>query len=171
MITLELLAEIKKHFSLNWKGSHGVYHFHRVYENGMKLSEQDGVDKGVVQLFSIFHDSQRKNEYLDRQHGRRGAQLTLKLRHLLPLDDFRLELLTTACSLHTNTQNHDDITVQACFDADRLDLGRVGIYPNHKYLCTPMAKKSETIEWAYHRSCEITTLPEKPFGLAVNLEG
>ncbi len=171
ILTLELLSEIKRNFRLNWKGTHGVAHFHRVYENGMKLAEQQGVDAEVVQLFSVFHDSQRKNEHWDRHHGKRGAEFAGRLRHLISLDDQQFELLTIACSLHTSTLNQNNITVQACFDADRLDLGRVGKYPNPKYLCTQMAKQKEIIEWAYYRSCDIQTLPAKPFGLSGYLDG
>ena len=45
-----------------------------------------------------------------------------------------------------------DITVITCWDADRLDLGRVRKRPNPKYLCTEFAKQKSTIEWAYKRS-------------------
>ncbi len=41
-----------------------------------------------------------------------------------------------------------DITVQTCWDADRLDLGRVGITPNPRWLCTACAKDPATILWA-----------------------
>lgn len=45
-----------------------------------------------------------------------------------------------------------DITVQTCWDADRLDLGRVGIRPDPDRLCTSAAKESDLLEWAYARS-------------------
>ena len=87
IITIELLAEIKNHYKLRWMGTHGITHWHRVYENGVMLSEQAGVNPKVVQLFSIFHDSQRKNEHTDKYHGKRGSQLALKLRDHLPIND------------------------------------------------------------------------------------
>lgn len=164
-VTIELLTEIRHHYRLNWHGPHGVVHWNRVYENGMKLAEQDGVIVKIVQLFSVFHDSQRKNENLDKNHGKRGAELAVKLRSLCPLDEREFKLLTTACSLHTSARDHEDITVQACFDSDRLDLGRVGIMPDADYLCTPMAKTAETIKWGLERS-RIRELPAKPFGLS-----
>lgn len=165
IITAELLSIIKEQYRLNWHGTHGITHWNRVYENGMRLAEQQGVNHRVLQLFSVFHDSRRKNENWDRNHGKRGAELAIKLRKYCPLDDAEFTLLTTACSLHTNTLDHEDITVRACFDSDRLDLGRVGHYPDHERLCTPMAKMSETIEWAYHRSINYNDLPDQPFGL------
>ena len=164
-ITLEVLAAIKRQYRLAWHGTHGVIHWSRVFENGMKLAEQDGVNRKVVQLFAIFHDSGRRNEHWDKNHGTRGAQLALKLRDYCPLDDDEFVLLTTACSFHTSNRNNEDITVQACFDADRLDLGRVGTMPNARYLCTPLAKSEEVISWAYNRSI-VCQLPEKPFGFS-----
>ena len=47
-----------------------------------------------------------------------------------------------------------DVTVQTCWDADRLDLGRVGIRPHPRYLCTPAARSAEVIEWAHARSLQ-----------------
>jgi len=165
IITVELLLKIQQQYQLNWQGTHGVIHWSRVYENGIKLAGQDGVNSRVVQLFSIFHDSKRENENQDRDHGKRGAKFTEKLRKYCPLDDAEFELLTTACRLHTDTLEHENITVQACFDSDRLDLGRVGHYPDPDRLCTPIAKQPEIIEWAYQRSLCDLELPEQPFGL------
>ena len=165
IITIELLAEIKKHYRLRWMGTHGVIHWNRVYDNGVMLSEQIGVNPNIVQLFSIFHDSQRKNEHWDRNQGKRGAELAVKLRHMIALDDAEFDLLTTACELHTSTLDHPKVTVKACMDSDRLDLGRVGKYPNPNLLCTPMAKQKEVIESAYHRSRHNNELPDQPFGL------
>lgn len=164
IITMNLLSKIREQYSLNWLGIHGFIHWHRVWENGVLLAKQEGVNAKVVQLFSVFHDSQRLNENIDRNHGPRGAELALELRDYLPLDDDEFTLLTIACCLHTTEHTHSDITVQACFDADRLDLGRVGITPNAYFLCTQMAKSPETIECALRRSIE-NRLPERPFGI------
>ena len=140
-----------------------------MYENGIKLSTQEGVNSRVIQLFSIFHDSRRKNEHNDTNHGNRGAQFALELRDHLPIDDDEFQLLVTACSYHTSADNHDDMTVKACFDSDRLDLGRVGNHPIPELLCTPLAKQKETIEWAYKRSLA-HELPNRPFGLLLTEE-
>ena len=165
VITIELLAKIKNQYRLKWHGKHGVIHWSRVYDNGIKLAEQNGVNTEVVQFFSVFHDSRRCNEGTDNNHGNRGAQLALKMRADIPLNNDDFSLLITACSLHTSARTHDDITVQACFDSDRLDLGRVGTMPDPDYLCTPLAKMSDIIEWGYNRSL-IHKLPDQPFGLS-----
>jgi len=164
-ITIELLAKIKHQYRLNWHGIHGIIHWNNVYENGIKLAGQDGVNTEVVQFFSVFHDSGRRNESWDRGHGGRGAQLALEMRDDISLCDDDFSLLITACSLHTSARTHDDITVQACFDSDRLDLGRVGTMPKAKYLCTPVAKMQDTIDWGYSRS-QVQELPDQPFGIS-----
>jgi uncharacterized protein len=69
---------------------------------------------------------------------------------VLPPDD--LELLTYASEFYTSGLQEGDITVLTCWDADRLDLGRVGLKPMARKLCTEAAKKPEIIEWAYRRS-------------------
>jgi len=164
-ITTDLLTKIKEQYRLNWYGMHGILHWHRVFINGIRLATQDGVNSRVVQLFSVFHDACRRNENRDRNHGKRGSELARKLRKYCPLDDAEFDLLTIACELHTEATDHENITIQACFDADRLDLGRVGIYPDPNRLCTPMAKEKKIIEWGYHRSRTEYELPDHPFGL------
>ncbi len=164
VITAELLAMIKEQYQLKWYGTHGVIHWNRVFENGMRLTEQDNINILVVQLFSIFHDSRRQNEHKDKGHGRRGAELATELRKHLPVSDDEFTLLATACELHTRATTHENMTVQACFDSDRLDLGRVGIMPDPQYLCTPLAKEQEVIDWAYDRSLH-HELAAQPFGL------
>ena len=59
-----------------------------------------------------------------------------------------LEILVKACEEHTLGTLTTDPTMGTCWDADRLDLWRVGIYPRAEYMCTEEAKKKEIIEWA-----------------------
>ena len=41
---------------------------------------------------------------------------------------------------HSDGRVDADVTVQTCWDADRLDLGRVGKRPDPRLLCTPAAR-------------------------------
>jgi uncharacterized protein len=43
-------------------------------------------------------------------------------------------------------------TIQACWDADRLDLGRVGTTPDPARLWTAAARDPEMFRWAGQRS-------------------
>ena len=106
-------------------------------ENGLRLAPTTSANEAVVILFSLFHDSRRRNDYTDPGHGRRGAELAKSLRgDLFDLSDDHFELLYDACARHTDGLIEGDVTVQTCWDADRLDLGRVGIEPSPRLLCT-----------------------------------
>jgi uncharacterized protein len=148
-----LIDGIRRFYRLDWFGTHGIAHFRRVRENGLRLAEETKAKKAVVELFAFFHDARRFNEYEDDLHGRRAAKMVRYFQGVffdLPPDD--LELLIFACEFHTNGRTHDDITVLTCWDADRLDIGRVGWKPIARKLCTEAAKNPEMIEWAYKRS-------------------
>ena len=55
--------------------------------------------------------------------------------------DQQFEMLQTACRLHTTTHRTGNPTIDACFDADRLDLGRVGITPDPNRMATEKGKE------------------------------
>ncbi len=141
-------------YALPPHGTHGVSHWARVLENGLRISQETGANVKVVQLFAVFHDARRINEGVDDDHGRRGADLALNFRgDLFDVSDDEFDLLYAACVGHTNGETVADITIQACWDADRLDLGRVGIRPHPMRLCTDAAKRSEILGWADGRAC------------------
>ena len=71
---------------------------------------------------------------------------------LFQLADNDFELLYDACAHHTDGLIDGNVTVQTCWDADRLDLGRVGTTPDCEYLCTPYAKTEPIIRWANERA-------------------
>lgn len=138
-------------YALPLRGDHGVVHWARVLENGLRVAEANGADVDVVTLFALFHDSRRVNEHHDPDHGLRGAELARSLHGtLVHLDDERFEKLFEACRLHTDGLTDADPTLQACWDADRLDLGRVGITPEAGRLCTDAAR--DLIRWANERA-------------------
>jgi uncharacterized protein len=121
---------------------HGLAHWERVAGNGLALAaETGGADPDVVLLFALFHDSMRLNDGHDPGHGRRGSELAHSLVHLLPLDRGQLDLLIAACDGHTDGHVSDDPTIGACWDADRLDLPRVGIRPSVRLLSTVAARE------------------------------
>ena len=153
LIDTGLIEFLKGNFRLDWCGIHGVSHWERVRANGSELAEQTGADLAVVQLFAYLHDSERENDGSDRVHGPRAAVLARQLNgRFFNLDLAQLTLLADACHGHTHGGTVADITVMTCWDADRLDLGRIGVKPNPRYLCTPAAKDLEFLEQAYRKS-------------------
>ena len=149
-----IVHAILREYALPWHGTHSISHWARVLENGLRLSEHTGANIEVVKLFAIFHDSRRLNEGVDDGHGRRGADLAASFRDKsFTVTDVEFDLLYAACVGHTDGKTAADITIQTCWDADRLDLGRVGICPNPKWLCTDAAKRPEILKWADGRAC------------------
>lgn len=148
-----IIAEILDGYELSARGFHGVVHWARVMENGLKLAETTGADPTIVSLFALFHDSRRENDGHDRGHGLRGADLAKSLRgKCFELSDADFKLLYRACERHTEGREDPSATVLTCWDADRLDLGRVNIRPDPKYLCTKAARTLDMIEWADRRA-------------------
>jgi uncharacterized protein len=131
-------------FILGRDSIHGPVHWRRVEAFALKICVgTPGVDVDVVRLFALFHDCRRENEGADPGHGARGAARAFDLhkREFPELDAAAFEKLVTACCWHTHRTHIDDPTIGACFDADRLDLDRVGITPDPRFLNTAVARE------------------------------
>lgn len=152
VIARGILDAILAGYTLPVMGIHGVPHWARVLETGLQLAERTGADPDVVTLFAVFHDARRVNEGTDPEHGRRGADLAVRMRDELGLSDPQRELLRHACTHHTDGTTDGDVTVQTCLDADRLDLWRVGITPGGRWLCTKAARDPAMHAWTRERS-------------------
>jgi uncharacterized protein len=148
-----ILQAVLEGYSLPWDGDHGIAHWARVLENGLHLAQSTGADTKVVSLFSILHDSRRLNEDHDPDHGLRGGDFAVAIRgKLFDLPDRGFQVLYRACEGHTRERTHPDVTIQTCWDADRLDLGRVGITPHPSRLSTELAKTQAMMDWATERA-------------------
>ena len=153
VISRDLSEVIRKEFMLHRDGIHGATHWARVRDNGLRLARLTGANPEVVELFAFLHDLKRLNDGIDPDHGKRAAEFARTLQgSLITLPDEDLESLVFACAYHSDGLTEADITVQTCWDADRLDLGRIGVTPEARYLCTPAAKKPKMIEGAFIRS-------------------
>ncbi len=129
---------------------HGESHWQRVAATGLALlPETPEADPALVFLFALFHDSMRFNDNHDSLHGLRGAELAKQLRgETFDLEDAEMGLLGFACEEHTNGGVSSNPTVGVCWDADRLNLWRVGIRPDPRWLSTEAASSGERIVWA-----------------------
>jgi uncharacterized protein len=141
-------------FILPEQSPHGPDHWQRVRHNGLLLAEQTGANPRVVELFAFFHDSCRETDGWDITHGPRGAELVREHYESgqLPASATELELIVSACEGHTVERTHADPTIATCWDADRLDLPRVGITVNPEYLCTEAARDPQIIAAAEARA-------------------
>lgn len=150
---LPLLRHLREEFLLDWRGIHGAPHWARVRLNGLRLAAGTAANTTVVALFAVLHDARRQDDGGDRQHGRRAARLAAELNgRFFALAPAELELLQWACRDHSDGYLEADLTVQVCWDADRLDLGRVGKRPDPDRLCTAAARRADVLAAAYRRS-------------------
>lgn len=143
--------EVKKQFKLDVHSWHGINHWERVEKIGLQLAETTNADIRVVSLFSFLHDSKRTDEDYDPEHGSRAVLFIQELHQADSLDisEKQLDQLCFACMYHSNgNAQSDDITVQTCWDADRLDLCRLGIIPDDKFLYTEISKQKNIKDFA-----------------------
>lgn len=133
-----------KQFRLNKLSYHGIWHWEKVEANALALARKTkGCDETVARAFALIHDSQRENEVEDNEHGKRAALYAEELHKKgeLPLSAEQLKVLMEACEFHEDGKVSDNPTIGVCWDADRLDLTRVGIIPDKNLLSTPAGKK------------------------------
>lgn len=124
-------------------GCHSSRHWFKVAQLGVILAESEGVDPVVPLLFGFYHDCRRENDGYDPEHGHRAALLAMShhQKGWLKITADQLATLMFACEHHNKgTTDEDDKTISACWDADRLDLPRVGIQTDPKFLGTNTAK-------------------------------
>jgi uncharacterized protein len=142
-ITPDLIAVLRAKFRLDWDGIHGARHWARVRRNGLRLARSTGANPRVVEYFAFLHDSCRYSDDEDPRHGPRAAVFAEGLRagHIA-LSDEQFGELRDAIAGHTHGQDHPSITVRTCWDADRLDLTRIGIDPDPELLFTEPAKQA-----------------------------
>ena len=138
---------------MDWEGIHGAPHWSRVRHNGLLLAKHSPVAPEVGQWFAFIHDLERRDDDLAPGHGPRAAALATEINdEFMRLDSDQLAMLQAACAEHSDGWVEAEATVMVCWDADRLDLGRVGIYPSARYLCTEVARDNSVIDAAYSRS-------------------
>jgi len=120
---------------------HGPGHWRNVDEAGMLICRGSPADLLVVRFFAYLHDARRHDDGTDLEHGPRSAARLGELpEHLDVLSTEQEELLAYAICHHTDGDTTDEPTVGACWDADRLDLGRVGIIPSASFMSTQAGK-------------------------------
>jgi uncharacterized protein len=155
-IVRKAIAVVRPQFRLSFAdGTHGVPHWTRVWFHGRSLAASLDVNPSVLAWFAFLHDSQRHNDYTDPLHGARAADFALSLRHsgvITELATTEFEHLCEAMRLHSDGHTLAEPAIQACWDADRLDLGRVGFTPDPKRLCTAHARRPKTIREALRMS-------------------
>lgn len=143
IITKDLFTLLQEQFQLDLEGVHGPRHWARVHRNAMWIAEEmvEEVDTRVLEFFAFLHDARRVNDNRDPGHGSRAAEFAREIRREhITLDNDAFYVLLDALIGHSSNLFHDNPTIQACWDADRLDIGRVGVVPDRNKLGTTAAK-------------------------------
>jgi uncharacterized protein len=138
LVDLVLASAWRRHSRL-----HGESHWYAVTATGLDLADtEQGVDRELVFLFGLLHDTRRESDGRDREHGPRAARFALELHTAgaFALDAERLGLLVHALERHAFGEVSDDPRVGACWDADRLHLPRVGFAVDPALLSTESAR-------------------------------
>jgi uncharacterized protein len=155
---------------LSLDGYHGPQHWERVLLNGLILYRllPERVCPYTMYLFALFHDSKRQDEGVDRLHGLRGSvyfERLVKLNAipfpdtLNPAQQQQIVAWTSfAIERHTNTLFSSVSQIAACWDADRLDLMRVGNYPDRAKLNYASAMSDTLIYDSSIRAHKASTL-------------
>lgn len=123
---------------------HGLDHWWRVWKTALMIASGDrSVDMEVVAMYALFHDSMRFNDEEDRSHGVRGFRLyerwkeTMGSRHVEAIFHHRQEeLLMEAVCEHSEGFQTTNPTIAVCWDADRLDIHRKGMWPDTRFMST-----------------------------------
>lgn len=160
VVTQETINFCTQLYKLDHFGDHGFIHWMRVLFNGRLLASKTGANLKIVELFCLLHDSHRQDEWSDPEHGPRAADFVAKLfsqtdnPFKVILSENELGLLLRALRYHTGgmPSRSNGVTIGTCWDADRLDIDRVGLYPKSKYLSMKYARRREMIEAAVLRS-------------------
>lgn len=161
LISPGIVQAALEHFSLpDKRGVHGPSHWGRVADHGRVLAQQLGESPLLPTLFGLLHDCCRENEDEDPEHGPRADDFIVHLcdRPDWPLDGPRTRLLRVACRDHSEGYVKGPLIVQICWDADRLDLGRVGMVPDPKRLCTEAARERIDLAVNWARGAPLRTL-------------
>ena len=135
-------SEIISSFRVDHASIHGPKHWKREEANGLQIAARNGANVDVVRLFAVLHDSCREDDAFEMEHGLKAAKYAKDLRgRLFDLADDSFDLLYCACEWHSHGKLSSDPTIGACWDADRLDLVRIGIIPDPRFLSTPAGRE------------------------------
>lgn len=145
----EVIQQLRVRATAKASVVHGIDHWQRVAWNGLTLArETTAVDRDVVLAFALFHDAMRADDGWDPDHGQRGARLARDVWDAVDgLGAAQLELLDVACRDHSRVATTAEPTLAACWDADRLDLWRIGRPIDPQRLSTAAARRP----WPRHQ--------------------
>lgn len=179
----ELIAQLKG-FTFFDSELHGPAHWARVHRFGVLLADHMNLSERALQCVEVFgwvHDLARVDDGGGNQHAIDGAEHAFAVvPELFPvLTEDQLLLVSQAIQYHSDGLTSDgayfqgllDVrgwtedelidTVGACWDADRLDLLRLGVRPSGRYMSTDFWEYVLPYAERLHgRNCDLCTAPK-----------
>ena len=83
IVTQPFVEHCCRAYKMDHDGFHGYAHWMRVLHNGRLLAETENANLKVVELFCLLHDTQRRNEDRDPEHGSRATDYAQAIRGTL----------------------------------------------------------------------------------------
>jgi len=120
---------------------HGPGHWFKVERNARYLCNEERIDDRIPRLFAVIHDIMREHDGFDKEHGPKASRFVEDIAgSVLGLNPGDIALLSLACRDHTTVKETTNDVIGLCWDADRLDIGRVGIVPDPAFMTSRSAK-------------------------------
>ena len=150
----DILRIALSEYKLGAHSLHGPAHWARTRLNAREICKASPqASPRAAMLFALLHDCRRNDDGPDPGHGERAARLAAQIGPArLGLTQSEFDSLSYALRRHTEGRSAPDATVAACWDADRLDLLRAGIYPLPEKLFSPCSKDPAFIAKACQRT-------------------
>jgi uncharacterized protein len=127
---------------------HGMDHFLDVARSAGEIAAvTPGANFVGAVLAAAYHDLGRYHDNPDPEHGRRSAKIVKRYDLLVPWRSLINEKeVLDAIKYHTDGKVTTNPTMGSLWDADRLELHRVGILPDPRLMSTVEGKKRAQ-EW------------------------
>lgn len=130
----DLLYEIKLDATHMNSPLHGELHWRAVAAAGIEIASSVSERSDIALAFGMIHDSQRERDDWDPDHGVRAANwliCSVTLASLIGTEE--RELLASACLYHDRGMTTQNPLIGTLWDADRINLWRVGLCPDESY--------------------------------------
>lgn len=172
MTPAQIIAALRPYVRFD-SALHGPAHWAHVHRFGAALADRlDLPPEGrvCVELFAWLHDLARKDDEAGAQHAVDGAAQIEAILPVIadPLTPAQIETIRVAVRHHSDGMvsgrageagvfAHIDwprdlvvATVGCCWDADRLDLPRVGMTPSDRFMSTRVWKEIAPLSARIH---------------------
>jgi uncharacterized protein len=156
-----LLAEARDGAVLAHEPMHGELHWRAVAWAGLRIREiAPWLSAPVMISFGLLHDCRRETDDWDPGHGERAARVAARSRPLKRLlGAVGRDLVSEACLMHERGMSRFDApAIGACWDADRVNLVRLGFRLDPRYF-TILSREDGSLDDLAERTRRIVRDP------------